>query len=160
MNYAEIKYNCASNGPGVRTAFYVSGCNIKCKGCFNQELWDFKYGKEFTDEVLRKVLDSMDHDWIAGLSVLGGEPLDPDNQESVLELVLATRRRFGENKTIWLWTGYFLGNIPKTKYLNDILSNLDVLVGGPFMNGNTSPKVPFRGSNNQVILELKKHHDL
>ena len=154
MNYAEIKYNCASNGPGVRTVLYVSGCSLHCKGCFNKELWDFNAGQEYTDEVQNKILDSMDRDWIAGLSILGGEPMEPDNQQSVYGLIKAVRDRFGDKKTIWLWTGYVHKWEPKTEFTDKIIAELDVIVDGPFMLNKADTKLKFRGSSNQRIIEL------
>lgn len=154
MNYAEIKYNCASNGPGVRTALYVSGCSLHCKGCFNKELWDFNAGQEYTDEVQNKILDSMDRDWIAGLSILGGEPMEPDNQQSVYGLIKAVRDRFGNKKTVWLWTGYRHKMEPKTEFTDKIIAELDVIVDGPFMLNKADTKLKFRGSSNQRIIEL------
>lgn len=154
MNYAEIKYNCASNGPGVRTALYVSGCSLHCKGCFNKELWDFNAGQEYTDEVQKKILDSLKPDWISGLSILGGEPMEPKNQETISELVGAVRDMFSNKKTIWLWSGYVKHKIPKTAFTDKILDNIDILVDGPFVIEKADTKLKFRGSSNQKIINL------
>lgn len=152
MNYSEIKYFCASNGPGVRTALYVSGCNLHCKGCFNHSTWDFESGAPFTKEVQDKIISSLEPDYIQGLSILGGEPMDPKNQECVADLIFATRLRFGRTKSIWLWTGYDFKHLPDTPHLCKILQNIDVLVDGPFIESLTKGEHRFAGSTNQRIL--------
>lgn len=156
MNYSEIKYFCASNGPYVRTALFVSGCNIHCPGCFNKELWDFEAGKPYTDEVQDEILKSLDQKYIAGLSILGGEPMDPKNQETISELVGAVRSKFGDTKTIWLWTGYVKEKIPKTVFTDEILNNIDAIVDGPYKDELGSTNLKFRGSSNQRIIEMKR----
>ncbi len=158
MNYANIKYNDISNGPGVRTSVYVSGCPHHCKGCFNQETWDFNFGKEFTDEVIEEILDKSSEDHIKGLTVLGGEPLAPDNQSDVLKLVRVFRERYPK-KTIWLFTGYLyedLKSVYKTQITELIFKYLDVVVDGPFIEHDKDYALGFRGSSNQRIIDVKK----
>ncbi len=155
MNYTEIKYFCASNGPGVRTALYVSGCSIHCLGCFNQAAWDFDAGQPWTAEIKEQIIDSLASDYITGLSILGGEPLDEKNQEAVEDLIFSTRLRYGKKKTIWLWTGYTLDSIPRTIWLGKILSGIDVLVDGPFVLDKSKEHCKFCGSSNQRILPMR-----
>ena len=105
MNYATIKPVDIANGPGVRVSLFVSGCTHRCKGCFNEEAWDFQFGKPFTQEVQEQLLSSLDHDYIEGLTLLGGEPMEPSNQEALLPFIRAVRERLPQ-KTIWCFTGY------------------------------------------------------
>ena len=105
MHYAKIKRFDIANGVGIRTSVFVSGCSNKCKGCFNQELWDRNYGQEFTDETIKEILDSIDKPYIDGLSILGGDPLEYYNLEMVNKLIVEFRKRFGFNKSIWMWNG-------------------------------------------------------
>ena len=119
MKYANIKYCSTTNGTGVRTSVFVSGCRIHCKGCFNKQAWDFNYGKEFTQEVIDRVLDSIDVEYCSGLTILGGEPLDPNNLSEVNNLIDQFQKRFGKNnpeKTIWLYTGYKYDTLSEEQY--------------------------------------------
>jgi len=156
MNFSNIKYNDISNGKGVRTSLFVSGCDIRCPGCFNSIAWDFNSGKEFTSEILNQIIDSLKSDYIEGLSILGGEPLSIKNQPEVLKLILMVRN-FCRNKTIYLWTGYYIEDLLKdpSPYIREILENLDMVVDGPF---DISKKVldEFRGSSNQRFLNKTK----
>ena len=145
-NYFTVKYNCASNGEGVRTAVYLSGCTLHCKGCFNKIAWDFNSGNELTEEVIDKILKSIEPDYIQGISILGGEPFD--NIESLEKIIKSFRKKFGVKKDIWVWTGY---NI-EALYSNDILYNIDVLIDGKFDINKIDPSLRFRGSSNQRIL--------
>ncbi|MCQ2209117.1 MAG: anaerobic ribonucleoside-triphosphate reductase activating protein [Paludibacteraceae bacterium] len=149
-NYSSVKYNCATNGTGVRTAVYLSGCSIHCPGCFNKEQWDFANGEKLTNEVIDKIMDSLDFSYIDGLSILGGEPLDEKNVTGTLRLCQALRKRYGKTKNIWVWTGYQLDDVRKR--CKDILSEIDVLVDGPFVLDESHTKAAFRGSSNQRIL--------
>lgn len=147
MNYGKIKYVDIANGTGCRVSLFVSGCSHHCKGCFNQELWDYEAGELFTPAVMMDIMKMGDHDYISGLSVLGGEPLDPKNVNAVTELCRVWKRRF-PFKSIWLYTGYdFLKikNLPVMKYL-------DVVVDGEFVQDLYDPKLSFRGSSNQNII--------
>lgn len=148
-NFYNIKYNCASNGEGVRTAVFLSGCTLACKGCFNKEAWSFNSGNKLDSKVISEIISSLKPSYISGLSILGGEPMQ--NQESVAKLIHAVKDKFS-NKDIWLWTGYYIDKIPETEYTKYILSNIDVLVDGPFEIDKFKPDLKFRGSTNQRIL--------
>lgn len=162
MNYANIKYNDIANGPGVRTSLFVSGCNHHCKGCFNEIAWDFNYGDLFTEEIINKIIESCNPYYISGLTILGGEPLDPKNQKDVLNLILLFKKIY-PNKTIWLYTGYILeeeilneNGSAYTKYIKDIINNIDILVDGRFDEKLKDITLKFRGSSNQRIIDIKK----
>ena len=161
MNYAEIKYNDIANGLGIRTSLFVSGCRHACKGCFNEVAWDFEYGKVFNDDVIEEILVSIEPYYISGLTLLGGEPLDPNNQEEVAKLIRKFREKFKDSKNIWCYTGYIYeddlrGARAYTKYTDFILKNIDVLVDGPFILELKDISLKFRGSSNQRIIELNK----
>lgn len=157
-NYSVIKNFCTSNGPGVRTSIYLSGCSIHCKGCFNYEIWDFQSGKPVDNNVIKEVLDSLEPDYISGLSILGGEPMDLLNQHTTLELAKAVKERFGDKKTVWLWTGYTVGeNVPHfDKITNEIFKYVDVIVDGPFILEQQDVNLKYAGSKNQRVLERGK----
>ena len=106
MNYANIKYCDIANGPGVRTTLFVSGCRLHCPNCFNEEAWDFEAGEPFTDEVAAQIMDSMDVPYVGGLTILGGEPMEPENQQGLVGFLEAVRERFGSEKSIWLFSGH------------------------------------------------------
>lgn len=159
MNYAAIKPTDVANGPGVRVSLFVSGCTHFCPECFNSEAWDFGYGKEYTCETTEKILELLSPDYIAGLSLLGGEPMHPDNQKGILPLLKAVKKRFPQ-KTVWCYTGYdfeqdilgdMMNNLPETA---EILKCLDVLVDGKFQAKRKDLKLRFRGSSNQRILRV------
>ncbi len=159
MNYADIKKYDIANGVGVRVSLFVSGCRHHCKGCFNQEAWDFSYGKPFTDATIEEILTALQPDHIKGLSLLGGEPLDPNNQQDILRLL----RRFKKEipgKTVWCYTGYDFEKdllplkIGEPEILKEILSAVDVLVDGKFVEALKSKELRFRGSSNQRILDV------
>lgn len=150
VNYAKIKECDISNGLGVRVSLFVSGCRRHCKGCFNPETWNFEYGEEFTFETMKYILELLDRSYIAGLSILGGEPLEPENVEAVTSLCAWVKQM--TDKTIWLYTGK---RYEEVKDLN-IMNFLDVLVDGAFEEGLKDPGLPFRGSINQRILNIKE----
>ncbi|MBQ2643141.1 MAG: anaerobic ribonucleoside-triphosphate reductase activating protein [Eubacterium sp.] len=158
MNYAEIKTYDVANGPGIRVSLFVSGCTHKCKGCFNEEAWDFDYGEPFTDEVLQKLIDAASFGAYRGLTFLGGEPLDPQNQADVLKTAKAFKEAYPD-KDIWLFSGYtyeyimkeMVGKLPETE---EILSLLDVLVDGPFIEEQKNLMLLFRGSENQRLINV------
>lgn len=159
MNYAAIKPTDVANGPGVRVSLFVSGCTHYCRECFNSEAWDFQYGQEYTESTTKRILELLSPDYIAGLSLLGGEPLHPLNQKGILPLVKTVKERFPQ-KTIWCYTGYdfeqdilgdMMKNLPETA---EILNCLDVLVDGKFELENKDLKLRFRGSSNQRILSI------
>lgn len=156
MNITNIKYFSTVNGNGVRTAVFVSGCNLHCEGCFNSGAWSFDTGHEMTTELIDKILDSIEPEYISGLSILGGEPLDPKNQYGVATLIEKFRKRFGDSKTIWLWTGYEYDKIPLDTHIFYILKNIDVIVDGPFKISKKDVNLPYRGSSNQRIIDAKK----
>lgn len=154
MNYAEIKYNDISNGPGVRTSLFVSGCTHHCPGCFNEIAWDFNYGKEFTQDTINTILKSLEPDYIAGLTLLGGEPFEYSNQQGLLPLLKQARQHF-PNKDIWCFTGYLFDKdilekmCPKWEITGELLSYIDVLVDGRFMESLKNLNLKFKGSENQ-----------
>ena len=149
MNITNIKYFSTVNGTGVRTAVFVAGCNLHCDGCFNNGAWSFEVGKGLSLELIDKILDSIEPEYISGLSILGGEPLDPKN-------IRKFRQRFGDKKTIWLWTGYEYENVPLTEHIFYILEHVDVIVDGPFIARKKDLKLPYRGSSNQRIIDAKQ----
>lgn len=159
MNYAELKSYDIANGPGVRVSLFVSGCTHRCKGCFNQEAWDFDYGQPFDEAVMEKILEFLKPDYIKGITYLGGEPLDPRNQTGLLELSKKIKAQY-PNKSIWCFTGYVLeqdilsGKLGTTAL--ELLRLCDVLVDGPFMEEKKNLRLQFRGSENQRLLDLPK----
>lgn len=161
MNYATIKPVDIANGPGVRVSLFVSGCTHRCKGCFNEEAWDFQFGKPFTQEVQEQLLSSLDHDYIEGLTLLGGEPMEPSNQEALLPFIRAVRERLPQ-KTIWCFTGYdfekdILGRMMEASSVTrDLIPLFDVMVDGKFVAEKRNLSLKFRGSENQRVLNVKK----
>lgn len=161
MNIANIKYNDIANGLGIRTTIFVSGCTNHCKGCFQPETWDFDYGEPFSEEIRDKILDSIKKDTCDGLTVLGGEPFEPSNQKDLLPFLKTVKTDCPE-KTIWMYTGFLYdsllpGGIHHVKDITDqILSLADILVDGPFIEARKNIMLPFRGSENQRIIDLKK----
>ena len=161
MKYATIKKCDVANGPGVRVSLYVSGCNHHCKGCFNPETWDFNYGKEFTQDTIDTLLNAMDKEYIDGITILGGEPLDPVNQKEVANLINQVKQKY-PNKSIWCFTGFdfekeVMGKMYKTfDTTKQIIDNLDVLVDGEFKEDKKNLSLRFRGSENQRIIDVKK----
>lgn len=157
MNYADIKRVDVANGPGVRVSLFVSGCTHHCKECFNPETWDFGYGLPFGEEQVEEILAGLRPSHIRGLSLLGGEPFEPENQETVLELVKTVRARLPE-KTIWCYSGYLFENLAEGKvgqHSRALLEQLDVLVDGPFMIERKNLGLRFRGSENQRIIDVR-----
>lgn len=155
MHYAKIKNFDIANGVGIRTSLFVSGCSNKCKGCFNQELWDKDYGKEFTEKTIKEILDSIDNEQIAGLSILGGDPLEYYNLDMVGKLIDEFRKRFGFEKSIWMWTGYLLEDIINDPRRWPVVRKVDYLVDGPFILEKRNLKLKFRGSENQRIINIQ-----
>lgn len=159
MKYATLKRHDVANGPGVRVSLFVSGCRHHCRGCFNPETWDFNYGKPFDGEVLDTLLRACNHDFITGLSVLGGEPFEPENQPEVLNVM----RKFKElypQKTVWCYTGYdfekdiLTGKLGPWEITEEILSLIDVLVDGEFKLEEKDLNLRFRGSCNQRVINV------
>lgn len=163
MNYATIKWTDIANGEGVRVSLFVSGCTHRCKNCFNQVAWDFNYGQAFTQEVADKILEELAPFYIAGLSLLGGEPLEPQNQEALLPFVREVKRRY-PNKTVWCYTGYLLdektGELcekeKNTSQTKELISLFDVLVDGAYVEELKDIRLKFRGSANQRVIDVQK----
>ncbi len=158
MNYGNIKYSDIANGVGVRTTLFVSGCTHACPGCFQPETWAFSYGEEFTPEVEDEIIESLRPSWIAGLTVLGGEPMEPANQEALAPFLKRVKEEL-PNKTIWVYTGdayedLVLGGPRCTIDTADLLSCVDVLVDGPFVEAEKDVSLRFRGSANQRIIDM------
>ena len=161
MNYADIKQYDIANGIGVRVSLFVSGCTHHCKGCFNPETWDFNFGKPFTENEIEKILSYLKPDYVAGLSLLGGEPLEPENQEWVLKLLRRVHECYPE-KNVWCYSGYLfdediLGRMCKeSEVTRELIQYLDILVDGEFVEEKKNLKINFRGSDNQRIIDVKK----
>lgn len=159
MNYATIKFNDIANGPGVRISLFVSGCRHHCKNCFNKEAWDFDYGKKYTQETQDRILSALSPDYVSGLSLLGGEPFEPENQSTLLSLLKATKEKYPQ-KDIWCYTGSdFEKDILSGKCSHtalDMLKYIDVIVDGKFIEEKKNLRLIFRGSENQNIIDVKK----
>ena len=152
MRYNKIRKMDISNGPGVRVSIFFQGCHFHCPGCFNGETWDFLGGKEFNDDVINHVLDLCASDVISGLSILGGEPLNPKNILGATKLAKLFKEKY-PNKTIWLWSGYLFDEYTKDK---EIVNYLDVVVDGQFKIDLSSPLLKYKGSSNQRVIDVKK----
>ena len=186
MNYATIKKTDVANGPGIRVSLFVSGCTHRCKGCFNSEAWDFGFGQHYTRETEEEVLEALAPDYIRGLSLLGGEPMEPENRGTVLSLLQTVRQRY-PGKDIWCYTGYRYeedllawareerdacacgaqkrpeeehggadsqGGGPGAGEVTQLLSLIDVLVDGEFVEERKNLRLAFRGSENQRLIDL------
>ena len=160
MHYSKIHTYDIANGPGVRVSLFVSGCRHHCKGCFNSETWDFEHGRLFTEETVIDILDALNKDWIAGFSLLGGEPFEPENQLVLVGLLRRIREQHPD-MSIWCWTGFLydvdlvIGGNAYTSVTDEMLSYIDILVDGPFVEAEKDLKLEFRGSRNQRIIDLK-----
>jgi len=158
MNYAEIKNCDIANGPGVRVSLFVSGCTHRCPGCFNAVAWDFDYGTPFTQETIDHIITMLKPAHIRGLTLLGGEPFEPQNQEAIVELLRQIKRELPQ-KSIWAFSGYLFDRDILSGRLGDTseyLSYLDVLVDGPFVEAKKNLSLRFRGSENQRLIDVKK----
>lgn len=163
MNYATIKWTDIANGEGVRVSLFVSGCTHRCKNCFNQVAWDFHYGQVFDDGVANKILDELGSSFIAGLSLLGGEPLEPQNQTALLPFVREVKRRY-PHKTIWCYTGFtfdeksgaLVETQKNTPFTKELIACFDVLVDGAFVEELKDIRLKFRGSSNQRVIDVQK----
>ena len=158
MYFSEIKKTDIANGTGVRVTLFVSGCRRHCKNCFNSETWSFTNGKPFTDETQRELLDALDHSYINGLTLLGGEPMEIENQRALLPF-LRRVRAVCPNKDVWCYTGFTLEEIQADGRMASMLPYLDVLVDGPFIQALRDPELHFRGSSNQRIIYLREQPD-
>ncbi len=160
MNYATIKWYDISNGPGVRVSLYVSGCRNHCKNCFNPETWDFNYGKPFTEEVEKSIINGLRPPYIKGFTLLGGDPFEPENQLVLAPFLKRLRKEFPE-KSFWCFTGYdyerdlLTGKLGDAERVEEMLECLDVLVDGKFVEELKDLNLRFRGSSNQRIILLK-----
>ncbi len=160
MNYANIKYCDISNGPGVRTSLFVSGCTHRCKNCFNAVTWDFHYGDPFTEEVRQQIMDSCQASYVAGISLLGGEPMEPENQPALLDFLRVFKAAYPD-KTVWCYSGYtweqLTGKEParcRCESTDALLALLDVLVDGEFVQDLYDITLRFRGSSNQRLIDV------
>lgn len=159
MNFAAIKTCDIANGPGVRTSLFVSGCTHHCKGCFQPETWDFSYGEPFTQDVIDTILHSLEPAYVAGLTLLGGEPFEPANQPAVAELLRQLRARC-PGKNVWAFTGFLLdrdllsGRVGDAALVRQMLGCIDVLVDGPFVLEKKDLALRFRGSSNQRLIDI------
>ena len=155
MNYAGIKKTDVANGPGVRVSLFVSGCRHHCKGCFNSETWDFSYGAPFDEAVMDEIMESLEPEYIEGFTVLGGEPFEPENRGTVLEVIKKVRERHPD-MSIWCYSGFLFEDLRETETAKDILSLINVLVDGKFVEEKKNLRLKFRGSENQRLIDVKK----
>ena len=161
MNYAGIKYCDIANGTGCRTVLFVSGCRNACKGCFQPQTWDFGYGEPFDEKVQKEVLDSLAPDYITGITLLGGEPFEPENQKELVPFMRKVAAQY-PNKNVWAFTGYIYdkdliaGGRRHTEDTDEVLSMSEVLVDGPFVEELKDITLKFRGSSNQRVLNLRE----
>lgn len=159
MNYAEIKYCDIANGEGVRTTLFVSGCTHHCKNCFQPETWSFSFGEEFTDAVAQKIITSLEGSFVDGLTLLGGEPMEPDNQRALLPFVRTLKQTYPD-KTIWCYTGDVFEDLMSpdsqrhTEVTEELMSCIDILVDGPYVEAEHDITLRFRGSKNQRIIDV------
>ena len=159
MNYASIKNCDIANGPGVRISLFVSGCTHHCKGCFNEVAWDFDYGEPFTQETIDMILDMLAPAYVKGLTLLGGEPFEPQNQPALVDLLRQVKAKYPE-KSIWSFSGYLFdrdilpGKLGDPAITREFLSYLDVLVDGPFIESKKNLSLRFRGSENQRLINV------
>ena len=160
MNYATIKNNDIANGPGVRVSLFVSGCTHKCPGCFNEEAWDFAYGQPFTQDTIDSILNMLKPPHIKGLTLLGGEPFEPQNQPAIVELLRQVKANYPE-KSIWAYSGYLFdrdilaGRLGPKEITDEYVSYLDVIVDGRFVLSKKNLSLRFRGSENQRLIDVK-----
>lgn len=161
MNYATIKNCDIANGPGVRVSLFVSGCTHRCPGCFNEVAWDFDYGTPFTQETIDSILEMLRPAYVKGLTLLGGEPFEPQNQGPIVELLRQVKAEFPE-KSIWAFSGYLFDRdilawkLGPREITEEYLSYLDVLVDGPFIQAKKNLSLRFRGSENQRLIDVKE----
>lgn len=157
MYYSKIKFNDVANGPGLRLSLFTSGCTHHCKGCFQPETWNFKNGEPFTLETQKYIIEKSKNKYIAGLSLLGGDPLD--NVDGILPLLQEYRKTFAATKSIWLWTGYLFEEILKDDLKSKVLPFIDVLIDGKFEENLKDITLKYKGSTNQRVIDVKKSVD-
>lgn len=161
MNYADIKRIDVANGPGIRVSLFVSGCTHHCKGCFNQETWDFNYGKVFTEKEIDEIIDYLKPEHIKGFSLLGGEPFEYSNQQGLLPLLKKIKETYPE-KDVWCYTGYKFDEDIQNKMMvmwpetRELIGYIDYLVDGKFVEELKNLNLVFKGSSNQRIINVKK----
>lgn len=164
MYYSAIKYNDIANGLGVRTVLFVSGCRNHCKGCFQPETWDFGNGQVFGAKEEQDILASLEPGYIRGLTLLGGDPFEPENQEGLIGFMRRMKAQY-PNKDVWAYTGYVLdtdlqpGGRNFTEYTQELLSYIDVLVDGPFIQEEKSLMLKFKGSRNQRVIDMNGYRE-
>ena len=152
MRYNKIRKMDIANGPGVRVSVFMQGCSFHCKNCFNPETHDFNGGKEFTDEVIKHILELCDKDYIEGLSILGGEPMHPTNIDGTAKLAKAFKEKF-PNKNVWVWSGFlFDKNLKDT----EAVKYIDVLLDGQYVDELHNPLLKWKGSSNQRVIDVQK----
>lgn len=149
MNYGRINKTDIANGPGVRVSLFVSGCRNRCKGCFQPETWDFNYGEEFNLKIMEEIAEALKSEHISGLTILGGDPFEPENLETVTRIV-NTVKWVTPDKSIWIYTGYLYEDLKDL----EIMRYIDVLVDGPFIESKKDISLQFRGSSNQRIIDI------
>ena len=165
MYYGAIKKYDIANGTGVRVSLFVSGCRHHCKGCFNSVAWDFRYGQPYTEDTEAEILKALEPDYIEGFSLLGGEPFEPENQAELVGLLRKIHEQYPD-KTVWCYTGYLYdvdlaaGGRVHAAVTDEMLSYIDVLVDGEFLEDQKDLSLAFRGSGNQRILDLKNNRIL
>lgn len=161
MYYGEIKKCDIANGEGVRVSLFVSGCTHHCPGCFNQETWAFDYGRKYTDETQKEILDALSPSYINGLSLLGGEPFEPQNQKVLINLLRNVKALYPQ-KTVWCYSGYLFDrdllseSRARFEYTDEMLSMIDILVDGRFVETLKDIRLVYKGSTNQRIIDVKK----
>lgn len=161
MYYGEIKKCDIANGEGVRVSLFVSGCTHHCPACFNQDTWDFDYGKEYTEETEQEILSALAPEYINGLSLLGGEPFEPQNQKVLVQLLKKVKEQYPQ-KNVWCYSGYLFdrellsASRARCEYTDEMLSMIDILVDGRFVEKLKDIRLVFRGSSNQRIIDVKK----
>ena len=162
MYYGELKKCDIANGTGVRVTLFVSGCTNRCPGCFQPQTWDFCYGKPYTAETEAEIFAELEKSYVNGLTVLGGEPFEPENQRTLVDLLRRVRERFPA-KTVWVFTGFTLdgelmadGSHPRCEVTDEMLSYIDVLVDGRFVAAQKDISLQFRGSRNQRVIDMNK----
>ena len=161
MNYAGIKYCDIANGLGCRTVLFVSGCRNACKGCFQPQTWDFHYGEPFDEKAQEEILHSLEPDYVQGITLLGGEPFEEENQAALVPFMRRVREQY-PNKDVWAFTGYIYdkdlipGGRKYTENTDELLSMIDILVDGPFQEEQKDITLKFRGSRNQRVIDLPK----
>ncbi|XME01482.1 anaerobic ribonucleoside-triphosphate reductase activating protein [Lachnospiraceae bacterium C1.1] len=159
MHIGEIIKADSANGPGIRVSVFVSGCRNHCEGCFQPETWNFDYGEAYTEDLEKLILEELSQPYYRGLTLLGGDPMEPENQKEIIGLLRKIRKDLPD-KDIWLYTGYSFDEtngdpIPKTEYTDEILSLIDVMVDGKFVLAEKNLMLNFRGSENQRLIDMK-----